>query len=36
MTSAIRVARQAVQADLLGALRSTLQERLSQAEAVNH
>jgi len=30
MTSAIRVARQAVQADLLGALRTTLQEKLAQ------
>jgi glycerol-3-phosphate acyltransferase PlsX len=30
-TSAIRVARQAVQADLLGALRTTLQEKLAQA-----
>ena len=32
MTSAIRVARQAVQADLLGALRVTLQEKLAQIE----
>jgi len=31
MTSAIRVARQAVQADLLGALRTTLAEKLAQA-----
>jgi phosphate acyltransferase len=30
MTSAIRVARQAVEADLLGALRSNLQEKLAQ------
>ena len=32
MTSAIRVARQAVQADLLGALRATLQEKLAQTD----
>ena len=32
MTSAIRVARQAVEADLLGALRTTLQEKLAQID----
>ncbi len=32
MTSAIRVAHQAVEADLLGALRNTLQEKLAQVE----